>query len=85
MDVTSINENGINGLMIYPNPAKDVLNIKVEAMRRITIVNTLGQVVYDVNVDSDNEVIDMTQFETGVYMIRISTENGVATERISVL
>ena len=70
-------------MMIYPNPAKDNLNIKAENMSRITITNTLGQVVYDVAADTDNAVIDMTQFEAGVYMVRIITDNGVAVERIS--
>jgi hypothetical protein len=83
VDVTSIDENGVEGMMIYPNPAKDNLNITAENMSRITITNTLGQVVYDVVADTDNAVIDMTQFEVGVYMVRIITDNGVAVERIS--
>ena len=54
-------------------------------MKRISIINTLGQVVYDAEVDSDNEVIDMTQYESGLYMVRIITENGVAVERVNVV
>ncbi|MBO5853515.1 MAG: T9SS type A sorting domain-containing protein, partial [Bacteroidales bacterium] len=80
---TSIDENGVEGMMIYPNPTKGNLNITAEGMNQITITNTLGQVVYDVAADSDNAIIDMTQFEAGVYMIRIVTDNGVAVERIS--
>ena len=70
--------------MVYPNPAKDVLNINAEAMTRVSIMNTLGQTVYDKAVDTDDVVLDMTQFESGVYMLRITTENGVATQRIMV-
>ena len=70
--------------MVYPNPAKDVLNINAEAMTRVSIINTLGQTVYDQAVDADDVVLDMTQFESGVYMLRITTENGVATQRIMV-
>ena len=84
IEVTKIDENGVNGLMVYPNPAKDNLNIVAENMRRITICNVLGQVVYDRNVDSDNEIINMSQYEAGIYMVRIATENGVAVKRISV-
>ena len=71
-------------MMVYPNPAKDMLNITAENMRRITISNVLGQVVYDQNVNSDNEIINMSQYEAGIYMVRIATENGVAVKRISV-
>ena len=85
VEVTAIEENGVNGLMIYPNPTSGNLNIQVEAMKRITVANALGQVVYDQEVDSDSEVIDMAQYQTGVYMVRITTDNGVAVKRINVV
>ena len=84
VEVTKIDENGVKGMMVYPNPAKDMLNITAENMRRITISNVLGQVVYDRNVNSDNEIINMSQYEAGIYMVRIATENGIAVKRISV-
>ena len=84
VEVTKIDENGVKGMMVYPNPAKDNLNITAENMKRITISNVLGQVVYDRNVDSDNEIINMSQYEAGIYMVRIVTESGIAVKRISV-
>ena len=81
----SIVENELEDLMVYPNPTKSNLNIAAENMRRISIINTLGQVVYDAEVDSDNEVIDMAQYESGLYMVRIITDNGVAVERVNVV
>ena len=71
--------------MVYPNPTKSNLNITAENMKRISIINTLGQIVYDAEVDSDNEVIDMAQYESGLYMVRIITENGIAVERVNVV
>ena len=84
VEVTKIDENGVKGVMTYPNPTKDMLNITAENMKRITINNVLGQVVYDREVNSDNEIINMSQYEAGIYMVRIATENGVAVKRISV-
>ena len=72
-------------MMIYPNPTNGKLNITAEYMTRINITNTLGQTIYDQEVDSDNQIIDMTQYEAGVYMVRITTENGVAVERVTVV
>lgn len=85
VDATSIAENDVKGLMIYPNPTRDNLNITAENMNRITITNTLGQVVYDANVNSDNEVVNMTQFESGIYMINVATEDGMAVRRVTVV
>ena len=83
--VESVNENAIEDLSIYPNPTKDVLNIAAESMTRLTITNTLGQVVYDKAANSDKEILDMSQYESGIYMIRVTTENGVATKRITIV
>ena len=51
----------------------------------VTITNALGQVMYDSSVATDNVVVDMAQYEAGVYMVRITTEAGVAVERITVV
>ena len=85
VDVTAIDENGVNGMMVYPNPTKGALNIYAENMTQITVTNALGQVMYDNAVVTDNVVVDMAQYEAGVYMVRITTETGVAVERITVV
>ena len=36
IELTSIEENGVQGLTIYPNPTKDNINITAENMTRIT-------------------------------------------------
>lgn len=83
-DGVSVDENNADAISVYPNPVKDNLTIAAENMKQITIVNTLGQVVLEQNAVSDNEVIDMTRYEAGVYMVRITTEAGVTVERIIV-
>ena len=54
-------------------------------MNRITVVSVLGQVVYDAEVEGDSQIINMAQFNAGVYMVRIATENGVSTQRVTVV
>ena len=48
------------------------------------MLNTLGQMVYDANVGSDLQVLDMGQYEAGVYMVRVTTDNGVGVQRVVV-
>ena len=85
VEVTAIDENGVEGMMVYPNPTKDNVTIMAEGIERITVTNALGQVMLDQVVNSDNEVLNMSQYEAGVYMVRIVTETGVAVERITVI
>ena len=81
----SVDENNANTMSVYPNPVKDNLTIVAENMTRVTITNTLGQVMLDEAVVSNNEVINVTQYEAGVYVVRITTETGIVTERITVI
>jgi hypothetical protein len=85
VDVDAIEENGVGEIKLYPNPTNGDLNISAEGMQRITVINTLGQVVYDQNANSDNEVVDMSRFDAGIYMVRIMTDNGMTTQRVSVI
>lgn len=79
----AVEENAINDIMVYPNPANAYLNIEAKNMTHISIVNTLGQVVYDKEVGSEKEIIDMTQYKGGIYLVRVTTENGVIVKQVS--
>ena len=70
---------------IYPNPTSGDLHIAADAMTRISIVNTMGQVVYEQNVKANQIVVDMAKFEAGVYMVNIFTENGSSVKRVTVV
>ncbi len=70
---------------IYPNPTSGDLNINAEAMTHVTVFNAMGQMVYDQDVNADSMVLNMGQYESGVYMVRIDTENGSSVKRITVV
>ena len=70
---------------IYPNPTSGDLYINAMNMTRISIVNTMGQVVYEQSVSGNEAVIDMAKFEAGVYMVNIFTENGSSVKRVTVV
>ena len=80
----AVEENAINDIMVYPNPANAYLNIEAKNMNHICIVNALGQVVYDKEIGSEKEIIDMTQYNGGIYLVRVTTENGVVVKQVSV-
>ena len=51
----------------------------------ITVVSVLGQVVYDTEVSADVCTLNMSQFNAGMYMVRVYTENGVTVKRVTVM
>ena len=81
---TDVNEFGVKA-NLYPNPTNGNVTVEAEAMQRLTVVNEIGQVVYDAEVNSDTETLNMSQFGVGVFVIRIYTENGMGVRRVSVI
>ncbi len=81
---TSVNELDAT-TRIYPNPTKGDVRIEALGMRQITIVNSLGQVVCNQNVNADELILNMSQFGAGMFIINIITENGTSTQRVNVV
>ena len=68
----------LNDIMIYPNPASDVLYIEnAFEVREIRIMNVFGQMVLDIPVQNKNFVeLNTSDFEAGVYILCVYGENG---------
>ena len=82
--VTGIGEN--NGkVALYPNPTKGNVTIEANGMSRITVVSMLGQVVFDTELNADVYTLNMAQFNAGMYMVRVYTEEGVTVKRVTVM
>jgi len=58
---------------IYPNPAKDIVNIGVDAATTATILNAQGQIVKSVLLQKGSNNINITSLPNGVYYLK--TEN----------
>jgi Na+(H+)/acetate symporter ActP len=70
---------------LFPNPTKGNVTIQAKDMNRITVVSVLGQVVFDTELDQDEYILNMAQFNTGMYMVRIYTDGGVTVKRVTVM
>ena len=72
-DTTSIVKiNYDKEIKLYPNPADDMLNVKIdEIIKEINIYNITGVKVYNTNSDVNN--IDVSDFNRGVYFVKIKT------------
>ncbi len=81
VDMIGENTQEVN---VYPNPTSNFVTVQANGMNHITVLNTIGQVVYDVDVDGSIQSLDMSQYGAGVYMVRVATENGVGVQRVVV-
>lgn len=88
-DYVTVQTDGVNELdadtKVYPSPTHGQITIEAEGMSRVTVMNALGQTVYDAPADADQTVLNLSQYGTGMYLIRISSEKGVCVKRVPVV
>jgi chitodextrinase len=66
---------------IYPNPVADRLFIETEAnVEEVTIYTLTGVMIYS-EVDFNNNSINVSELNGGVYIMKVRTENGEAVQR----
>ncbi|MFY0480971.1 T9SS type A sorting domain-containing protein [Flavobacterium sp. PLA-1-15] len=68
---------------MYPNPVADIFNITAEkAIENITFYNMLGQQVLTMKSSKTSESIDISSFQSGVYIAKVTVDGKVSTSRI---
>ena len=80
--VTSVKENAAN-INIYPNPTNGMLNIESQSTMHISVSNLLGQKLQETTAEGST-TLDLSRFESGMYLIRIETESGVTVKKVNV-
>jgi hypothetical protein len=68
------------GITMYPNPAKNVLNIKLPEnidvnVTSVTIANSLGQIVLKQKTENTT-IIDVSNLQKGIYIVSLETNYG---------
>ena len=80
--ITDIEENTDKNIDVYPNPTNGLLNIEGQGTMHITVSNLLGQKLQEVTAEG-SIVLDLSRFESGMYLVRIETENGVTIQKVN--
>ena len=78
-----IEEATLNGVSVYPNPSTGLININFENNDNYTIevTNIIGEIILLDKVNS-NTNIDLSNFDKGTYLIKVSNSKSSKTERI---
>lgn len=81
-EILSVEDN-INDLVsIFPNPAQDVLNVRIPSdvqVQSVAMFDILGK---NTGAVISNGTIDMSNLARGVYILNIDTDRGTLTEKI---
>ena len=84
VNVSEINET--SSFNVYPNPASDVVKVTTVNGQQSTvrIYNILGMLVEEIEINSNETEINVSDYNPGIYFFNIQTENGNVTKKIVV-
>ena len=80
-----INELESSSVSIFPNPTTNRFTVEGQGLNHVTVFNTMGQKVYEMSCQGESVDINLNNVEAGVYVVRISTENGVVSKPITII
>jgi hypothetical protein len=80
IDRTSIKERLESSLKLYPNPTNGLITIELEGLQKVMIYNALGQVLLDKETNGDALQLDLSEFEDGLYWVKIISQNRISVK-----
>lgn len=78
--VTSINETKIVPfeVNVFPNPTTDLINVKINQTDLkgydIKLFDISGKILYSKNIKSNNNQLDLSQYNAGQYILKVSNK-----------
>ena len=83
--ITGVDEQVQSATQVFPNPAKELVNIASEfTINSVIVYNFSGQVVANEKVNGNEYQVNVNQYQPGIYVFQISTAKGIANYRIVV-
>ena len=81
--LVGLEENTLTGVSVYPNPSEGIINVTNEngTSNTIEVRNMLGQEILT-KVANSTTTVDLSANGAGVYLVKVSNENGSLVERV---
>jgi hypothetical protein len=74
----------LNSISLYPNPAKEVVNVQCTMnnvqIESIEVFDVYGKLLQTVSMTPETTTINVSYLAAGMYFVRVTTEQGAATK-----
>lgn len=81
---TDVTEMETSSAHLFPNPADQSINVEAEGITHVTVYNMLGQLAYEADVDGNRMKINVSEWNEGIYLMKIQTGMGQVMRRVSI-
>jgi len=78
-----------NTILVYPNPAKDYLTLQFDqnviGNATVLLFDVSGKQIMNTQMNKQNLVMDVSNLESGMYILQIALENQVITKQVQII
>lgn len=69
---------------VFPNPFNNRITVSINNSidNKVEVLSLLGEVIFKTNTSQETLEVDLNSFKSGVYMVRVTNENGVVTKEV---
>ena len=83
--VTAIDDVNKLQIQVYPNPAKNIVNINTEIGAQITIVNQYGKTIYNTIATDEVTKVDVSNYVPGICFVKVYSKGKQAINKLIVM
>jgi len=80
-----IGNNGAESFRIYPNPATDLIFLELPRETHLRLYDLMGKIIYSQDRVRGDMTLNVSEFNRGMYILRLSWEDGSMQQREVVL
>ncbi|MGC6430526.1 MAG: T9SS type A sorting domain-containing protein [Jejuia sp.] len=83
----STEDNILGSFKMYPNPAKNRLNINLDQVlgnTKVSITSVTGQVIHSEAISKVNTEINISSLKSGLYLVQVESDNASVTKKLIV-
>lgn len=78
-----ITENSTPKINVYPNPTNNILNVSSEEnLKEVQVYDLFGKLLLQQSVNESSFTINLSNYTSGTYILRVITSDGIKTAKI---
>ncbi len=83
-NVASVGSNEIEGFSIHPNPAKNIIYVNTlnNNAKNVEMFSIIGKRVYANTTVDNNFSVDVSKFNAGLYILKVSEGNNTSVQKV---
>ena len=80
----AIGENSERKIMAYPNPTSSIVHVQTEGQSvvEVQVFDLFGKLLFQQRVSEEDFSVDLSNYSSGTYLLRIISNEGVETVKV---